>query len=61
MMAAHPQCLTSAMATLIHPTAFARKFSGKCAHRIIKGGVGHNLPQEAPQAFAEVVVEVGGY
>jgi pimeloyl-ACP methyl ester carboxylesterase len=43
-----------------HPDAssYAKKFSGKYAHRIIKGGVGHNLPQEAPQAFAEAVVEV---
>jgi pimeloyl-ACP methyl ester carboxylesterase len=46
-----------------HPDAssYARKFSGKYAHRLIKGGVGHNLPQEAPQAFAEAVVEVDGY
>jgi len=46
-----------------HPDAssYARKFSGKYAHRIIKGGIGHNLPQEAPQAFAEAVVEVDGY
>jgi pimeloyl-ACP methyl ester carboxylesterase len=46
-----------------HPdsSAYAKKFSGKYAHRIIKGGVGHNLPQEAPQAFAKAVVEVGGY
>jgi pimeloyl-ACP methyl ester carboxylesterase len=45
-----------------HPDAssYAKKFSGKYAHRIIKGGVGHNLPQEAPQAFAEAVVEVDG-
>jgi pimeloyl-ACP methyl ester carboxylesterase len=42
-------------------SAYAGKFSGKYAHRIIKGGVGHNLPQEAPQAFAEAVVEVDGY
>jgi pimeloyl-ACP methyl ester carboxylesterase len=43
-----------------HPDAslYAKKFSGKYAHRIIKGGVGHNLPQEAPQAFAEAVVDV---
>ena len=34
------------------------KFSGKYAHRVITGGVGHNLPQEAPQAFAEAVVDV---
>jgi pimeloyl-ACP methyl ester carboxylesterase len=39
-------------------SAYAKKFSGRYAHRIIKGGVGHNLPQEAPQAFAEAVVEV---
>ena len=46
-----------------HPdsSSYANKFSGKYAHRIIGGGVGHNLPQEAPQAFAEAVVEVDGY
>jgi pimeloyl-ACP methyl ester carboxylesterase len=41
--------------------AVAAGTAGKYAHRIIKGGVGHNLPQEAPQAFAEAVVEVDGY
>jgi hypothetical protein len=35
-----------------------QKFSGKYSHRTIKGGIGHNLPQQAPQAFAEAVVEV---
>jgi pimeloyl-ACP methyl ester carboxylesterase len=40
------------------PGAYAKKFSGKYAHRAIEGGIGHNLPQEAPQAFAEAVVEV---
>jgi pimeloyl-ACP methyl ester carboxylesterase len=40
------------------PGAYAKKFAGKYAHRLIKGGVGHNLPQEAPRAFAEAVVEV---
>jgi pimeloyl-ACP methyl ester carboxylesterase len=46
-----------------HPDAgsYAKKFSGKYAHRIIKGGVGHNLPQEAPQAFAKAIVDVDGY
>jgi len=46
-----------------HPdsSSYAKKFSGKYAHRIIKGGIGHNLPQEAPQAFADAVVEVDGY
>jgi len=39
----------------------AKKFSGKYSHRIIKGGIGHNLPQEAPQAFAEAIIEVDGY
>jgi len=43
------------------PSAYARKFSGKYAHRTIEGGVGHNLPQEAPRAFADAVVEVDGY
>jgi len=46
-----------------HPPAslFAKKFSGKYAHRTIKGGIGHNLPQEAPQAFAQAVIDVDGY
>ncbi len=46
-----------------HPDAgaYAKKFSGRYAHRIIKGGVGHNLPQEAPQAFAQAVVDVDSY
>jgi len=42
------------------PSAYAKKFSGKYSHRLIKGGIGHNLPQEAPQAFAEAVIDVGG-
>jgi pimeloyl-ACP methyl ester carboxylesterase len=46
-----------------HPDAstYAKKFSGKYAHRIVKGGIGHNLPQEAPREFAKAVVEVDGY
>ncbi len=40
------------------PASYARKFSGKYAHRLITGGIGHNLPQEAPQAFAQAVVDV---
>jgi pimeloyl-ACP methyl ester carboxylesterase len=42
------------------PSAYAKKFSGQYAHRLIKGGVGHNLPQEAPQAFAQAVIDVDG-
>ncbi len=38
--------------------AYAKKFSGKYSHRSVKGGIGHNLPQEAPQAFAKAVVDV---
>jgi pimeloyl-ACP methyl ester carboxylesterase len=40
------------------PAVYARKFSGWYEHRLITGGIGHNLPQEAPQAFAEAVVDV---
>ena len=43
------------------PGAYARKFSGPYTHRTITGGIGHNLPQEAPQAFAQAVVDVDGY
>lgn len=39
------------------PSAYAKKFSGKYAHRTITGGIGHNLPQEAPQAFAQAVID----
>jgi pimeloyl-ACP methyl ester carboxylesterase len=43
-----------------HPesSAYAGKFSGRYEHRLIKGGVGHNLPQEAPRDFAAAVVDV---
>ena len=46
-----------------HPdaNAYAKKFSGRYQHRVVKGGVGHNLPQEAPEAFARAVVEVDGF
>jgi pimeloyl-ACP methyl ester carboxylesterase len=40
------------------PSAYARKFSGKYAHRNVTGGTGHNLPQEAPQAFAAAILDV---
>ena len=42
------------------PNAYASKFSGPYEHRNIAGGIGHNLPQEAPQAFAQAVVDVAG-
>jgi pimeloyl-ACP methyl ester carboxylesterase len=40
------------------PDSYAKKFSGKYAHRLITGGIGHNLPQEAPQEFAQAIVDV---
>jgi pimeloyl-ACP methyl ester carboxylesterase len=43
------------------PSAYATKFSGKYTHRTISGGVGHNLPQEAPKSFVEAVLEVDGF
>ena len=39
-------------------TAYRDKFAGKYDYRLITGGVGHNLPQEAPQAFAQAIVDV---
>jgi pimeloyl-ACP methyl ester carboxylesterase len=42
------------------PSAYAAKFSGAYSHRTIEGGIGHNLPQEAPEAFARAVIEVDG-
>ena len=44
-----------------NPDVYASKFSGKYAHRTISGGVGHNLPQEAPQAFAQAIVDVDSF
>jgi pimeloyl-ACP methyl ester carboxylesterase len=43
------------------PGSYARKFTGKYSHRLIPGGIGHNLPQEAPQAFAQAVVDAEGF
>jgi pimeloyl-ACP methyl ester carboxylesterase len=42
----------------LDPGAYAKKFSGKYEHRTITGGIGHNLPQEAPHAFAQAVRDV---
>jgi pimeloyl-ACP methyl ester carboxylesterase len=41
------------------PSTYAARFAGPYAHRTVEGGIGHNLPQEAPQAFADAVVAVG--
>jgi len=41
-------------------TAYAKKFTGKYAHKILNG-IGHNVPQEAPQAFVDAIIEVDGY
>jgi pimeloyl-ACP methyl ester carboxylesterase len=43
------------------PSSYANKFSGKYSNKIISGGIGHNLPQEAPKAFADAIAEVDMY
>ena len=43
------------------PSAYAKKFTGKYAHRLIGDGVGHNPPQEAPRAFAQAVIDVDAF
>jgi pimeloyl-ACP methyl ester carboxylesterase len=43
------------------PAAYAKKFTGKYAHRNVGGGIGHNLPQEAPKAFADAIVDVARF
>jgi pimeloyl-ACP methyl ester carboxylesterase len=40
------------------PSSYATKFSGTYSHRTVEGGIGHNLPQEAPEAFAAAILEV---
>ncbi|MET7968589.1 alpha/beta hydrolase [Micromonospora sp. NPDC005305] len=42
----------------LDPSVYAGRFSGRYEHRTVSGGVGHNLPQEAPQAFADAVLQV---
>ena len=46
-----------------HPDSavYAKKFTGKYAHRLITGGIGHNLPQEAPKAFADAIIEADAF
>lgn len=43
------------------PGSYEKKFSGRYMHRLIKGGIGHNLPQEAPQAFAKAIIDVDNF
>jgi pimeloyl-ACP methyl ester carboxylesterase len=43
------------------PSAYAKKFSGTYSHRTVDGGIGHNLPQEAPEAFAAAIIDVAGH
>jgi hypothetical protein len=40
------------------PAGYAKKFTGWYRHRLISGGIGHNLPQEAPRAFAQAMIDV---
>lgn len=42
------------------PSAYAAKFKGKYVHHTISGNIGHNLPQEAPKAFADAIIEAAG-
>jgi pimeloyl-ACP methyl ester carboxylesterase len=46
-----------------HPPegSYSKKFSGKYVHKTLTGGIGHNLPQEAPKAFADSIIEVDSY
>jgi pimeloyl-ACP methyl ester carboxylesterase len=43
------------------PGAYARKYTGRYSHHDVTGGIGHNLPQEAPEAFAKAIREVDGF
>jgi pimeloyl-ACP methyl ester carboxylesterase len=45
----------------LKPASHAGRFSGKYTHRDIDGGIGHNLPQEAPQALARAVMDVAKF
>ena len=43
------------------PSAYSKKFAGRYEHRTVTGGVGHNLPEEAPDAFAKAVIDVASF
>lgn len=43
------------------PSTYAKKFVGKYEHRLVAGGTGHNLPQEAPHAFAKAITDVDNF
>jgi pimeloyl-ACP methyl ester carboxylesterase len=43
------------------PKVYAARYTGKYAHHTITGGIGHNLPQEAPKAFADAIIEAAGF
>ena len=43
------------------PSAYAKQFSGRYAHRDLDGGIGHNLPQEAPHAFTQAIIDADGF
>ncbi len=45
----------------LEPSAYAGKYSGRYEHRTITGGIGHNLPQEAPLDFAQAVIDVDSF
>jgi pimeloyl-ACP methyl ester carboxylesterase len=42
------------------PASYAGKFTGHYEHRLVEGGIGHNLPQEAPHAFVKAIIDVAG-
>jgi pimeloyl-ACP methyl ester carboxylesterase len=46
-----------------HPDAdaYAEKFSGKYAHLVVTGGIGHNIPQEAPDAFVDAIIQADSF
>ena len=43
------------------PSTYETKFTGTYSHRTISGGIGHNLPQEAPRQFVDAIIEVDGF
>jgi len=56
-----PLLASAGYRVIVPPDIYRHKFSGKYAHRLVTGGIGHNLPQEAPQAFAQAVVDVDAF
>ena len=53
-----PEVDSPARRRFVDPSTYAKKYAGQYQHRLASGGIGHNLPQEAPREFAQAIADV---